>query len=549
MEDTTQQKYDNKGEQLTNLLQYICDLADSENIKNKNLWLENIPSNIFIKNIRHKYNVKNKKNTVKAIIGEYDDPSNQKQGLVEVDFSKGDNIIVYGNAKSGKETLLSTMIYDLMVNYTTLQIQMYILDFGTEALKIFKKSPYVGDILFMGQDEKIETFFEMIQKNIKERKQILSDYNGDYNLYISKGNNMPIIVIIVNNYEVFNENYEDKYDDMFLTLTREGVKCGIVFVVTASSTNAMRYRLTSNFNKKIALQLNDESDYYSIFDAARNKRPTQLFGRGLVSINNQIYEFQTAKICDDAEYNEHIEEIIKKLDSENEIKAIPVPTLPKKIEAQDMKEYLKDISKVPIGLVKKNLEVYMYDFTKKFMTVISTKNMIDAVEWLNCLLEEVKELKNTKVKVLDADKISDSKKEAYDNFVKEVNKDMKDKKTFNLYVIVRIDKFANEGAIDESEFSELLEKAKQSEKQSFIIIDNPELLEGHGYDEWYVNFIDKDSGIWIGNGMENQTLISLNLFTEKVDNNCGNSFGYVVDEGNPTLIKLIGIEEEGDENE
>ena len=95
----------------------------------------------------------------------------------------------------------------------------------------------------------------------------------------------------------------------------------------------------------------------------------------------------------------------------------------------------------------------------------------------------------------------------------------------------------------------MLDKANKTGKQSFIFIDNPDKLEDHTYDEWYTNFINQSNGIWVGNGIENQTLINTNFSLNGLENNCGNSFGYVVDEGIPTLIKLVGIEEDGDDDE
>ena len=64
------------------------------------------------------------------------------------------------------------------------------------------------------------------------------------------------------------------------------------------------------------------------------------------------------------------------------------------------------------------------------------------------------------------------------------------------------------------------------------------------YESWYTNYINANSGIWVGSGIENQTLIGYNFSSEEFENNCGNSFGYVIDDGNPILVKLVGIEEE-----
>ena len=544
IDDTKTQKHESVGEQLTSILEYICNLASEEKIKTKNLWLDSIPQDIYISELKNKYKEKPNKD-IEVIIGEYDDPANQEQGLVKLNFSDRNNIIIYGNAESGKETLLSTTIYGLMTGYSTEQVQIYILDFGTEALKIFRKSPHVGDVVFMGEDEKIATFFDMIQNFIKERKQILSDYNGDYNLYLEKGNTMPIIAVVINNYEAFSENYEDQYDDLFLTLTREGSKCGIVFVVTASANNAMRYRLTANFNKKIALQLNDEDDYYMIFDGVGDKRPTRMFGRGLVQIEDRIHEFQTCKICGHAEYNEHIEETIKELDDMNKIKAIPIPTLPSKVELADVASYLVDASKVPIGLVKRNLNVFTYDFKKNFMTVVTSKNLDNATEFSSYLFEELKKLDNTKISILDADEAGNSRKKAYKDFIKQIKSDMKKRnEEFTICAIIGIEKFISEDIIEEYDFSEFLEEVKEKGKHAFIIIESPDKLGDHTYDDWYSKFISQNCGIWIGNGMENQTLINTNFSMDDLENNCGNSFGYIVEEGEPTLLKFIGIEEE-----
>ena len=546
VEEAKKQKYENQGEQLTNILEYICDIAKKENISTNNLWLENIPTDIYVDELREKYNEKASEE-IDIVIGEYDDPSNQRQGLVKLQLSKRDNIIIFGNAKSGKETLLSTYIYDLITNYSSEQAQVYILDFGTEALKIFKNSPHVGDIIFMGQDEKLITFFDMIQRIIIERKQILADYNGDYNFYIKKGNIMPLISIIINNYEAFSENYEEKFDDIFLTLTRDGAKCGIIFIVTASSTSCMRYRLAANFNKKIGLMLNDESDYYSIFENIKNQRPDHIFGRGLILVGNDILEFQTAKICEHIKYNEHIEETIEEVKRKNKVKAIPVPTLPNKIEVQDLAEHLKGLESVPIGLVKTNLDVYTYNFMENFVTLISAKNMADAIELTTNILEEIQDLKNVKVNILDAED-ANGKKKAYNSFEKEIKSDIKKSKDFyTICVIIGIDKFTSEEIIDEYEFSELLSNAKDNGKHRFILIENPDRLEQHTYDDWYTNFINQNNGIWVGNGVENQTLISRNFSIENLDNNCGKSFGYVINEGIPTLVKFIGIGEDKDE--
>ncbi len=541
------------GEQLTNIVRYIIELAKKENIKTNNLWLEDIPENIYLDKLKKKYPVSAKGKEINVIIGEYDDPYNQKQGLVNINYTKSGNVIIYGNAESGKETLLSTIVYDLITTYSSKEVQIYILDFGSEVLKIFKNSPHVGDVTFISEFEKISRFFEMIQREIKERKNILSNYNGDYELYVNtKGNTMPMLVVILNNYEAFDEMYGDKFDDLFLTITREGIKCGIVFTVTTSAYNNMRYRLTQNFRKKIALQLNNEDDYYNIFEKAGKKKPSSIFGRGLVTINDDtVYEFQTAKICQAVDYNSTINETIEILKKQNNPEASEIPTIPDRILVEDIKDYIKDISKVPIGITKKELKIFNYDFKKNFVCTMTSKNIEDVIEFVNYLIKEISMIDGIEIVLFDAENTIKAKKESLSDEIDRFMAKMNNKKinatiSHTIVIINGLDKFISD--VQEEYFYEMINNAKEKEKYSFIIIEKTNKFKNHEYDEWYKKYVENDSGIYIGNGIEDQYFIEISD-RQNLENNCGRSYGYVVIQGIPTLIKLVGMKEAGEENE
>ena len=452
-----------------------------------------------------------------------------------------------------KETLLSTMAYDLMTNYTTEQLQMYMLDFGSEALKIFRKSPHVGDVIFMGEDEKLGRFFDMIQMEINERKALLSDYNGDYQLYLNtSGESMPMILVIMNNYEAFSENYENDYDDLLLTLTREGSKCGITFVVTASSFNDIRYRMAQNFKQKIALQLNKEDDFYNIFETVGKKRPPHIFGRGLYALEKDIYEFQTAKICDGSQYNKHIKEVIESLNKESDTVARPVPVLPNKVTFEDVRMGLKGIAYVPIGITEKDLKIFTYNFKKNYANIITAKNIEDAIEFTTGLIDELKQIKDINVKVLNAEKTLGNKNgnyiDDYNEFTTEVEESLENKaEKHTLCVIVGVDRLLSN--IEEFEFAQMLTKAEESGDYSFIFVENANRLKEHEYDSWYKEHLSGDTGIWIGDGFDSQYLINITADRRDIKDNCGRSFGYVARQGQFSMIKLLGMKENNEDEE
>lgn len=551
VDDESKKSYNNEGEQLTNIVQYMSKLAKDNGIKTKKLWLENIPETIYIKDLKEKYKVKHEENIIAPVIGEYDDPSNQYQGIVKLELSKDGNTIIYGSADSGKETLLNAIVYDTMTTYTPNEAQMYLMDFGSEALKIFKDSPSVGDVMLSGEDEKISRFFDMLDKEIRQRKSLLSEYNGDYNLYLrTSGQHMPMIINIINGYEAFSEMYEDKYEDSILSISRDGIKCGIIFILTVNSGSDIRYRLSQNFKKKITLQLNNDDDYFNVFDNVGKKRPSHIFGRGLVTLNDgEVYEFQTAKICEPERWNLFIKEEIDRLNQKDEIAAKPIPVIPKKVTIESIKDAITDLSALPIGVSKKDLEIFKYNFTKRKANIICSKNLEDAVNFATNLIEVINMVNNTDLYVLDAERILKTKKDElqaeYTKFNIKIN--LKNEKN-TICIIIGLDKFISSLDEGENEFQEILNKTDENPNISFIIVENATKIKNHEYDDWYKEYITGEDGIWVGNGIEDQYVLGLNS-SRNIINYCGESFGYAVNNGQETIIKLLGIKEKGDDNE
>lgn len=548
VDDTKRAPVKKDGEQLTNIVKYIYELGKNENIHLKPLWLENIPEIIMLDKTKEKYKIEKKENEVIPVIGEYDDPYNQRQGPVELDFKKQGNIIVYGNAESGKETLISTMVYDIITTYTVREAQMYLLDFGSEALKIFKDAPHVGDVVLSTDAEKINRLFEMIQREMKRRTEVLSNYGGDIKLYIKDtGIPMPQIIVVINNYEGFVENYGEKYDDILLTLCREGIKYGIIFVLTASAYNSVRYRLSQNFRQKIALQLNNEDDFLNIIEGVKKKRPAHVFGRGLIKYSD-VYEFQTARICEPERWNSFIKDEIKKLNSEYTERAVSIPVLPNQIKVEDVRELVTQLDKLPIGIYKASLGLATYDFKNNLVNIISAKNVDVVAEYITHLYEEFNLLEDVEVTVFDSEGIvQETRKNLkldYQNYSLKIQNNLK-KNKHNICIIIGIDKFLTN--IGTSILPDL-KKAEELKNYTFIVVDSVFKLKNHEYDDWYKAYITKDTGIWVGNGISDQYILRLNSSNRNLVNNCGDSFGYLIKQEEAMLIKLIGMKDDGDDN-
>ena len=120
-----------KLKQIVEIVRYLSELANEEGICTRPLWLPPISEMIYIDELEEKYDIHNEEYVLAPLIGEYDDPFNQKQGALRILLSQEGNCLIYGSAGSGKSTLLTSMCYSLLKNHSAKEVNIYIIDFGS----------------------------------------------------------------------------------------------------------------------------------------------------------------------------------------------------------------------------------------------------------------------------------------------------------------------------------------------------------------------------------------------------------------------------------
>lgn len=551
-----------EGEELPNIVKYIVDVANSEDISIPNLWLERIPDIIYTEDLKRKYHYQIKENQVEVIIGEYDDPDNQRQDIFTLNLSEDGNSIVFGSTGSGKELLLSSLIYSAITNYLPSEVNFYILDFGAETLKMFDKAPQVGAVLTVNDTEKIENLFKMIHVMMEERKKIFADYNGSYLFYLEHAKErIPLISVIINNYEAFMETYDD-YEDEIIQLSREGLKYGISFILSTSSTNAIRYRVRQNFKKNIILQLNDASDYSDVLQTRTKKEPSKALGRGLIELDN-VYEFQTSYCYDMPKMADFIKVISQKLRKICKTSAQKIPVLPDVVSIEDVEEQIGNIKTIPVGIVKKDLSVATFDFKNNQVSMICANDITPYKEFYKMLLKLFSKVPYQRVIVVDALKLFDTGEiennyinTNFDSMVSMIKNTLeKEKQVYNshdedkaalekmtktTYLMIGFSNFLSK--IEEQNkqlFTDLLQEFKEYSLDNFVMVDYSEKIKSFAYDNWYKTSVDSLQGIWLGNGISEQYAIKLVSTPRELREEIPEQFAYVIKNGKATLIKYI----------
>ncbi len=566
-----QQETARKIKQIVAIVKYLSDLADEEAITVRPLWLPPIPASIYVEALEKKYGVACGGRVLNPVVGEYDDPYNQKQAVLTVPLSAEGNCLMYGSAGNGKTTFLTTLCYALIKNHTAEEVNIYIMDFGSETLKAFEKAPQVGDVVLSTDEEKTLNLIKMLNQEITIRKNLFSEYGGDYESYCrNSGKTVPNIVVLMNNYAGFAEQYED-YQEAFSVLTRDGVKFGIYFVVTASSVNAVRYKTVQNFKQIMTMQLNDATDYSVAIGKTEGLVPSKCKGRGLVNLG-RAFEFQTAHCVDTDNEQEFLRNYCKQLAASATKFAKRIPILPEVVNADYVAH--EDITSafIPVGVGKRSLELYGINLAGRVTYPIATQDLYQAVSFTEELIN-VLHSKNIPVTVYDTERLlpntvtyqcrylnSEPEQLVQEWFSEMVarNNDYKDsgldsssmdKYSENIYIVVGLKKLYDQLTPDGKEkLSVLLDKAETIYKMRFIMIDAVHQFSSFNVESWYKRQMPGSDGLWIGDGVADQYMLKLNKVTTELYDEIGGEYGYVIIRNKPTLVKLLSSrKEEGGE--
>lgn len=295
--------------QIDALLSYVAEISEQNGYGVKPLWRDQLPGP---KGQKEKvYSDRQQPYVLNPIIGQYDDLRNREYRNLSVPISDEGNVLVYGAAGSGTLEFLNAVAYFLIGHHSPDELQMYLLDFESGALKAFACAPQTADVAQGYEEKKIDRIFDFLSMEIERRKKIFSRYGGSYQNYIrNSGRKEPNIVVMLLNCAVAFEE-SSSYDRMqhFIQLSREGAQYGIYFVVTAVDERSVRSQLAANFRQVFVLQQNKEDAYRDILGRTGGLVPASYLGRGIFIRGRTAYEFQTKILFEEeAEPFEKIEE-------------------------------------------------------------------------------------------------------------------------------------------------------------------------------------------------------------------------------------------------
>lgn len=540
------------GEELINISSYIVELANKTNFKYQQLWLDNVPKILYLDDACKKYNVEVKPFDINPLIGEYDDPENQAQGYVSLPITLAGNTYIVGGNGMGKNTLMSAILYSSAINHRPEEVNFYIIDLGSEKLRKFSRLPHVGDVLGINDKNKISYLLYMLLQEMDNRKNYYSQNSGDFLSDVKSGKSIfPNIIVMIYDMEVFRDSFEEMYDELFVSLTRNCSKYGIYFIVSGATSSSLGYSCENNFPQRLVLNLVDSSDYSSFFSDFHI--PSRNPGRGLVNIDGKCLEFQSVIIFNEDEEHEKLSYAISILAKAFPNRAKPVPDVPKRLAFNYLSEYLGDLNRVPLGVNLLTAQIGLFDFSNK-ITLLSGDNSLNLSKFLSFLVRILSSYNNNNLIILNGDsnfklQIPEQIKYYDSNFTKvvpilmnNINKynTISSSKTFMIIVLgyskinFHLSKFK-----EKNESVYLLDDLIQSVANSsfkFLIYDSSDPLR-RLTNTTLSEFVDNQNGIWVGKELDMQDCFSYDNISSG-DIKTGNDTVVLIKDSIPEYLKF-----------
>ncbi len=409
--------------QLDAVVEYLAKITNEAGYqKQQPLWLPVLPKSIPLEKLDGylgqvfsdgKWPEQETRWELKVMIGMCDDPVNQYQLPLILNFAQDGNHAVCGISMSGKSTFLQTVIYSLIQRYSPEYLNLYILDFSSRMMEPFENDAHVGGILYENDLDTVGKFFYMVQSMVQERKELFR--GGNYYQYVSKnGVICPSVVIVIDNIANFREKTEEAYDDLLLQISRECTANGIYLLVSGAGFNTTEIpgKLSENIRRAICLEMQDKFAYSDILRSTQIQTLPEpgVAGRGLAQVDGDILEFQTCVALEASDDYNRVEEIQKQCSVMTAAwkgkHARPIPHIPEKPiwplfrALEEVQKQVDDYSILPIGYDLATADVVGINLKQTYCFMVSGKKGTGKTNLLRIMMRMAAE-KRGKVAVVE----------------------------------------------------------------------------------------------------------------------------------------------------
>ena len=284
----------------------------------------------------------------------------------------------------------------------------------------------------------------------------------------------------------------------------------------------------NNFPNRILLNMTDATIYMSYFDHA--PIPKKNAGRGVIAINEVPYEFQTALVFEEENYEKKLNYVIDELNKYIPNKATKVSIIPDEVTYEMLAPSIGGIDEVPLGISLKTAQPYLYDLDRK-ITVFMSNSYAAGQKFFDKTLKIMKDINGYKMIVINSTQnivLEDVEgfkyyESGFPKLLQSLNANINklQEESENKFLIL----FMGYGSLQEEltklqeenddivTVSDLIDNASENPNFKFIIYDTPSgisPMENDSIDKYF----KRDFGVWIGKKSNNQNIFEANEYLD-----------------------------------
>ncbi|HWS35593.1 MAG TPA: type VII secretion protein EccCa [Actinoplanes sp.] len=206
--------------------------------------------------------------TLTVPLGFIDKPFEQLRDLLVVDLSgPGGHVGIAGGTRSGKSTLIRTLIGALALTHSPAEVQFYCLDFGGGGLSSLSRLPHVGSIAGRLDTDRVSRTVVEIRGIIDARERRFAEHHIDsmqtYRRMRESGEvaDDPYgdVFLVVDGWFTLRSEFEALEASM-RQITARGLNFGVHVVASTARWSEIHHSMRDQLGTKLELRLGDAVD-------------------------------------------------------------------------------------------------------------------------------------------------------------------------------------------------------------------------------------------------------------------------------------------------
>ena len=346
------------GTQLTAVVNMLSNLAEQENAVSKKLWHPELKRYLELSSLERLKTLKTEGGcrVVHAELGMVDDPENQEQFVFDYDFTHSKNLMIVGDSRSGKSTLIQSILCTLINYYSAYEVCFYIMDYSSRMLKLFKGTPWCGAVMTEENDAP-SNFFKTIEKIYSERKRVFSENEISNFSEVTPEMDFPLVIVIIDNIAGLTSSKEGDAQLFKLSqILKDCANYGVKFIVSCTRYSDISIKIRQSLGDRLSLYQKEKFDYAESLVCKVDYMPPDIPGRGLTIIGGRPLEVQIASLMSGHDSHGRLQYLKQFINSKSEIHDTPrsvqrLSVTSAESEYADFAEQFKS-GRIPLGIAE-----------------------------------------------------------------------------------------------------------------------------------------------------------------------------------------------------